>query len=200
MWLVATEDEVSEAVARKLLADVGVDAETADYVRRNGYGYLRKKLGAFCKIRHRPILLLTDLDQQDCAPNLKQKWFGGNDAPNTLVFRVAVREVEAWLIADRDGLAAFLRVTLTSINRDPEGIGDPKRYLIDLARNAPREIREDLTPRRGSIAPQGFGYNNRICQFISDRWSVQRAANASDSLRRARTRLRQCADTWHSQP
>lgn len=198
MWLVATEDEVSEAVARKLLVDAGADPNSADFTRRNGYGYLKNKIDAFCSIRNRPILVMTDLDRGDCAPNLRRRWLGGRSAPGNLIFRIAVREVESWLIADRTGLAKYFQVAATKIECDPERITDPKRYLVHLARRAPRAIREDLLPPRGSIATQGFGYNTRVCEFVSGHWSAERAANASNSLERARLRIRQCSESFPS--
>lgn len=47
-----------------------------------------------------PVILLTDLDADNCAPELKRKLLGGLEQAENLVFNVAVDEAEAWLMAD----------------------------------------------------------------------------------------------------
>jgi hypothetical protein len=55
--------------------------------------------------------------------------------------RVAVREVESWVLADRRRIANFLSAPLNSIPMDPEQLDDPKMALLTLARAHARSRR-----------------------------------------------------------
>jgi hypothetical protein len=101
-------------------------------------------------------------------------------------FRVAVRSLEAWLLADREEMSRFLDVSLSLLPLEPETLPHPKQALVELAkRSKKREIREDMVPVPGPGARVvGRGYSGRIIEFASERWSPQRAAKHSDSLHR----------------
>jgi hypothetical protein len=181
MFLVATEDALSEAVARRLVAEaIGTASEEIEAVRKGGYGYLKNRLPVFCTIgRRRPVFVLTDLDKATCAPRLIARWMSGLTHSPLLLFRVAVREIEAWLMADRPAMAEFLHISLAKIPRRPEAIQDPKQQLLTIARKAPRALRNDLLPARGTPTSQGLGYNARLCEFVQESWSPDRAAENS---------------------
>jgi len=188
--LVATEDEISESVAIRLIGQTAANMSDLQLVRKNGNGYLRSRIGTFMSVaKRRPVLMLTDLDQTKCAPTLIRKWTKGKALPTRFLFRVAVREVESWLLADREGIAKYLSIAPQKITSAPEEIADPKAYLLDLARGAPRELRNELLPAKGSIASQGFGYNSRLREFVAKDWSPKRAAERCESLRRALDRV-----------
>ena len=106
---VATEDMLSEAVALRLLAEHSPRLMLHQSLHQQGFGYLKRKLNAFRQMAQRqPVFLLTDLDRQQCALELITQWSNGRPYPTNLLFRVAVREVEAWLLADRENLSTFL--------------------------------------------------------------------------------------------
>jgi len=66
---------------------------------------------------------------------------------------VAVREVEAWLLADGTNFSRFLRVQEGALPKDVEAIKDPKACLIGLARKSrSREIAS--VSRHGPAARQ----------------------------------------------
>ena len=97
----ATEDELSETVLLKVLKHLNRFAVGNCY-RRGGYGYLRKTISGWNgAARGIPFVLLTDLDDCECPQKLLETWLGTTRHPN-LLFRVAVREVESWLLADRE--------------------------------------------------------------------------------------------------
>jgi hypothetical protein len=99
-------------------------------------------------------------------------------------------EIESWVIADRDRLAAFLHVQAHRIPNDPDSIPQPKEFIVNLARRARRrEIREDLVPRPGSTAAVGPAYNARLIEFVELSWNAVEAATLSPSLARAIKRL-----------
>jgi hypothetical protein len=106
---------------------------------------------------------------------------------------VAVREVEAWLLADHEAMSKLLAVKPAVPPRNPDELPDPKATLLSLAQKAPRDVRNDLTPKKGAAAPQGLGYNAVLCPWVRHVWRPERAARRSDSLARARLRLRERA-------
>ncbi|MEQ1550542.1 hypothetical protein [Sphingorhabdus sp.] len=187
---VATEDELSEAVAVRLVTEVFGDGKIGNRLGRKGNGYLRTKIGNFRQMANRePVLILTDLDDTSCAPNLIEQWSGGIANPENLLLRVVVRETEAWLLADRKGIADFLGVSPNRIPLNPESIQDPKRFLLNLARSAKRDVRSELIVSKGVVASQGLGYNRLLSAFVSTDWGLTNAAESSNSLYRAMTRL-----------
>lgn len=180
----AVEGIVDEAVVRKLIAHA--DATPGDVYGRQGKSFLRQKIVSYNNAAQRmPWIVLVDLDRDhDCAPPLRIAWLP-QLAPY-LCFRVAVREVEAWLLADRERLAQFLRVARKKLPPDPEALDDPKTTMVNLARvSRRRDIREDMVPRPGSGRQVGPAYSSRLIEFASGDWRPDVAADRADSLRRA---------------
>jgi hypothetical protein len=191
MCLVATEDALSESVALKMLRERAINIEAVKCLRKQGFGYLKQRIPNLCDAAGNGfnVFVLTDLDQRQCAASLMNDWFANRQVPDRLLFRVAVREVEAWIMADRQEFAEFLGISSQKIPADVEGLADPKRHLLRLAGAAKREVRRELVPRTGSLASQGFGYNDLLAQFVVERWSSERAAQNSASLNKAIMRL-----------
>lgn len=190
----ATEDELSEAVGVRLLAEIpGVTPGLL--IRRGGNGYLRSRLRSFCEMaRNRPVLVLTDLDTYPCPSILRKKWFGRLGQPPELILRVAVQEVEAWILADHLAVAGLIgKHVTTQLPPNPDAVSDPKSLLLRLARRAPRDVRLDLCSRADTPTRPGLGYTNRLCEFVNGDWEPRRAAERSKSLRSARGRLRALA-------
>jgi len=192
-WAVlATEDELSEEIGSCLAAEAGI--EIGQRLRRGGSGYLRSRIANFCEMAERqPVLLLTDLDRINCPPALLEIWFGTRVRPKNLLFRVAVREVESWLLADHEAMRRLVGRRATRLPVDPDELADPKRTLLALAQRAPRAVRDDLVVQQGAIASQGLGYNARLCQLVREAWQPERAAVHSPSLFRTRVRLKELA-------
>ncbi len=192
---IATEDELSEAVAVRLIKEAFGDGRVGNRLGRKGNGYLIKKLPSLRQMANRePVLLLTDLDDTNCAPILLQQWSGGQALPDNLLLRVAVRETEAWLLADRNGLADLLGISPDKTPLDPESIPDPKRFLLSLAHRAKRTVRSELIASKGAVASQGLGYNRLLSYFVSNNWQLEAAIDNSASLSKAVVRLRELAD------
>ena len=189
-FAIATEDALSEAVAETLLTQVG-GHRVEMRLRKNGFGYLKSRAYDFDRIARTvmPVLLLTDLDQGSCAPGLIARWLPSGHHPR-LLLRVAVRETESWLLADRAAFAALLGVPQARVPARPDELSDPKAALLGLVRNSKRrELRDDLLPRPGVAFPVGLGYNDRLRRFVREDWDSRRAADASPSLARTLARL-----------
>jgi hypothetical protein len=188
----AVEGIVDEAVLRRLVQHMG--AKPGSVYGKNGKTHLQQRLAGYNQAaRFSPWLVLVDLDHDaDCAPPFRLAWLP-NPAPY-LCFRVAVREVEAWLLADQERLSTFLSITASRVPREPEAELDPKRAMVDLAKQARRrEIREDMVPRPGSGRTVGPAYASRLIEFVSHPtagWRPDVAAKRSDSLRRCLACLR----------
>lgn len=191
----AAEGLVDEAVLRRLLEHVG--AATGPIYGKNGKAHLRRHLRGYNQAaRYSPWLVLVDLDDDaHCAPPFLQEWLP-DPAPN-MCFRVAVREIEAWLLADRERMAAFLQVGAGRIPPEPEALNEPKRALVQLAgQSRRRDIREDMVPRPGTGREVGPAYTSRLIEFVWEHrrgWRPEVAALASDSLRRCLVSLRKLA-------
>ncbi|QQV77254.1 hypothetical protein H5J25_18415 [Sphingomonas aliaeris] len=186
----ATEDELSECVAVKLVTQVVPGGTIGLKLRKGGAGYLRSSFNKFCQMANREyVLLLTDLDRLICAPELINSWAGGFPLPEKLLFRVPVREIEAWLLADRQGMAALMGISEASLPSQPDDLPDPKGTLLNAARNASRSVRSELVVGRNTLASQGLGYNRVLSNYVETIWNIDRAADRSPSLRRAVDRL-----------
>lgn len=109
------------------------------------------------------------------------------------MFRVAVREIESWLLADHQAMRSLLGQKAGKLPEAPDDLPDPKQTLLSLAQRAKRDVREDIVANRGSVASQGLGYNARLGQVIRQAWEPARAADRSPSLVKARARLRALA-------
>jgi hypothetical protein len=193
----AVEGIVDEAVVRRLLCDA--QAIPGEVYGKNGKAHLRQRLRGYNNAaRHAPWIVLVDLGRDaDCAPPLRSAWLP-DPAPH-MFFRVAVRAVEAWLLADRHGMASFLKVRRQSIPADPEKLEDPKGVIVDLARQSRRrEIREDMIPRPGSGRRVGPAYSSRVIEFASTFWRPETALECCDSLKRTVEGLRRLVDEWSS--
>jgi hypothetical protein len=187
---IASEDELSEVIAAKLIDKVVPGGKVGLRLRKDGSGYLRSSLHKFCQMARREyVLLLTDLDKHHCAPGLIATWTGGQPLPAKLLFRVPVREIEAWLLADRLGFAQLMQVDEARVPPDPDTLPDPKQALLTVARHAARSVRVELIASRGALASQGLGYNRVLSNYIETVWDIDRAAERSPSLRRLVVRL-----------
>ena len=193
----AVEDDLSAAVIRKILACSGQPFYAGTSYIGQGFGYLRKNIRGFNKAAQgTPWIVLTDLDQSICPPELIRVWLPEPKHPN-LLFRVAVREVEAWLLADRGGFASFLGIRKELLPLNADAIQEPKQHLINLARKSRRrEVRDDIVPPHGSTRQIGPNYNGRLVSFVHKKWDVLVATQSSESLTRTFNSLSKFSPTW----
>ncbi len=191
----AVEGIVDEAVARRLIIEAGGIPGTV--YNCEGKDSLRKRIKGYNNAaQHAPWLVLVDLDSNaSCAPSLRQTWLPV-PAP-WLCFRIAVRQVEAWLLADAKSLAAYLGVAKRKIPDNPEALLDAKTAMVNLARfSRRRDIRQDMVPRSSSGRKVGPAYTSRLVEYVENHWQPARAAQHADSLRRAIHCLEQLVTQW----
>lgn len=184
VWVAAVvEGPTDAAVAERLLEHVGLALGPVYGLRGKAYNDQRLK-GYNNAARFAPWLVLRDLDRDGpCASALVDALL---PAPSShMRFRVAVREMEAWLLADAGALSRHLSVPIGQIPSNPDDLPDPKRALVQIAqRSSKREIRRDMAPRAGSGAMVGPGYTTFVVEFARTRWRPEVAAIQSPSLAR----------------
>ena len=188
----AVEDELSEHLLRVSLAQSGRPFIVGVVYGRQGNGYLKRMLPAFASAcRGSTHLVMVDLDDRPCAPDLIEDWFDCTIAmyaarrhPN-LIFRIAVREAESWVMADRDAFASFLGISLNHVPLRPDSLPDPKKALLDLVRKCRnRDLKNDIVPRPGEKRTIGPDYNGRLVEFVSSSWRASEAEKSSQSFGR----------------
>lgn len=196
----AVEDDLSEAVVHKLLRGVcGASCvpQRLGRGRAGGNSQIRKNLLQYVDLASKqPVVVITDLDDCNCPIALISDWFGSRKVPAGMAFRIAVRETESWLMADRSGFSAFLEVPEHVIPDNVEAIAHPKEYLIRIANGAKRDLRSEILPARGSLARQGLGYNDALSRFVRESWNAETAKTGSESLRRAISGLERLRHVW----
>ncbi|MCL6581042.1 MAG: hypothetical protein K6U08_05430 [Firmicutes bacterium] len=183
----AVEGDLDEAVGRRLLALVGLECWEKPFGLKGKHG-LVKSLPAYCRSARRdPWFILLDLDRDaTCAPVLIEQLVGPK-APELLSLRIAVRAVESWLMADRDGFAKFLAVAPSAVPVDPDEVPVPKQTVVNLARRSrSRQVRQALVPEPESSGVAGPLYGTWLASFVSrpeDGWDPVTAATNSPSLK-----------------
>lgn len=197
----AVEDLLSEAAARRLLCVCRSPVAIGSVYGKSGFGYLRRTARSFNNAaKGTPFLLLTDLDTGECAPRLVADWLGVAPHPN-FIFRVAVREVESWILADSRNLPRFLGIPQSVFPGDPDALQDPKATLIQLAAKSPRRtLKAAILPTAGTTARIGPGYNIVLSGFVRESWDPSGAAERSESLRRALSAVSEFTPVWTRAP
>lgn len=178
---VVYEDEVSLSLMERIIGSATGGLAIDRHYPAHGYGKIRAKIKSYnAAARYMPFFILTDLDMNDCAPGLIREWLGGAPSPG-LIFRVAVREAESWILADTKGFSRFLSVSEALLPSEPDLLPDPKAALLKLAARArKRVIRDALLPHE--FARQGPDYNGTLQAFIRREWNLSAARRRSPSF------------------
>jgi hypothetical protein len=184
------EDALSLVVMAKLLAHTGRGYTVTRQLVERGFGNIRRSVAKYRTASHvLPHVVLTDLDQAVCPPFLREQW-GVATLPNSMLFRVAIREVEAWLLADRVGFSDFAGIPQNKISQAPESLVDPKQTLLNLVRRSRnRRLAIELIPSQGSRVSIGPLYNERLSTYVRENWDVDAAMALAPSLKRTVDRL-----------
>lgn len=182
---VAFEDALHEALILKILGSFYGKYEVHRTYNEHGDSQLKRKIAAFNHAARRiPYLVLTDLDRVPCPPQKISDWLPQGAAPNML-FRIAVREAEAWVLAHRTAVAELLGTQPNKIPGDVDQIADPKQFLINLARKSRKKlIRSGIPPKPSSTSSIGRDYNTILTHFVLKTWDPDVARVSSGSLRR----------------
>jgi hypothetical protein len=191
------EDVLSEAVIKQMLKQSQRPFSVGNCLNKRGNDQIKKNLLGFNHAaKGMPYLVLTDLDNAECPLVILSEWLTQPKHPN-LLFRIAVKEVEAWLLAHRAAFAEFLGVSVDLIPVDADLIPDPKQLLINLAKKSKkRNLRDGIVPDRNSTAKIGKDYNGQLIQFVNQNWQAASAQTNSPSLKRAMNAIVNFQPTW----
>lgn len=160
---------------------------------QNGKANLRRALPGYnAAAKWSRWIVLVDLDKEfDCAPALVADWLP--NASEHMRFRVVVRQLEAWLMADREHFSSFFAVSLRAVPEEPDELLNAKGRVLELMATSRRKaIRRDMVPRQGSGRRVGPAYTSRLIEFITNRetgWRLDAAASRSPSLSKCLVRL-----------
>lgn len=192
----AFEDSLTESLTFKILRTMPHYATRMIY-NRGGNGYLKRTINGFNNAaKGTPFLVGTDLDEYECPAALINDWLT-REKHNNLLIRVAVREAEAWVLADRHRFADFLGINVTNVPEDVESLANPKEALIQLVRKSKKKrLREDICPPINSTRRVGPNYNARLGSFVSELWDPTDARLNSLSLDRTIARLTAFRPQW----
>jgi hypothetical protein len=181
---IACEDPLSEAVALKLLEGSKNEFIVGAVYRKNGKTYLNQRVKGFNKAsKGMPYFFLVDLDNDGCAPALINSWMGDQTKNQNFIFRIAVEEIEAWILADIENFSSFVGINKDLIPQDSDAIHNPKEFLVKVVKSSSkRDIKTSIIPKNNSTAKVGPNYNGKLIEFINTRWSVAEAQLRSKSL------------------
>lgn len=175
---------MDEAMANRILIDVGHTPGSC--YGKKGFAYIRDKIGNFNQtasiINYFALVDFMDTGFS-CPGEVVTTWLPYREPK--MLLRVVVRELESWLLADRENMADFLQIATSKVPANPEILTDPKLILVNLARHSrKKQIREALVPEIGSTSSVGRLYTSEIIRFISLKWNITRARQNAPSLDR----------------
>lgn len=191
------EDAPSAAVADKLVTARNTRPGNRLLFREGfpavmrGYGTIKSKCETFLKMARTGshTFILTDLDTAECPCALIRDWFAipqdvPVDLPSECIFRVAVREVESWILADHAAWAEYIKIPAANFSKTPDQLNDPKEHILTVIRRKGRmKFHREMLPK--GAAHIGPRYNEVLCKFVKTSWQPERAAENSPSLDRA---------------
>jgi hypothetical protein len=192
---IAVEGDSDVPVIRKVLTYAGF--EVAVVQGRGGKSKIDANLAAYnAAAALQPWLVVRDLDHDaSCAPELLAQLAFAPAA--WMRFRISVRELESWILADAGAVSRFLRIKRKSVPTDPDSLDDPKLTLLTLAASSPNEaIKADMVQAPGTCAKEGPGYVSRVRELVTKLWSPHVARGRSDSLDRCLQSLESLHEFW----
>jgi len=194
------EGRTETLVARRLLPHCGHTLGTV-YGER-GCNYVQEKAPFFLHYATQDagLLVLTDFRdaQEKCIRKALERYLLDrvSSPPPTCLLCFAVREMESWLLADRDSMASFLRVKPNLLPTHPENEVYPKKKLVEIAgKSASRKIREEIGLARNKSSGTGPLYTARIEEFAEKHWCIETAMAGAPSLERCVRHLRELSAT-----
>jgi hypothetical protein len=185
------EDQLCAELAQAIVLQSGKAVEIQSALVANGCAPFKTMIEKMNNIARNvmPVFMLADADQAPCVVTQRNQWMPTNPAQN-FSLRLAVREAEAWILADHEGLSEFASFSAALMDRAPDELNDPKQELLRLIRRSKRrDLREEMLPKKGAKNLVGLGYNLHLTRFVREHWSADRASQRSPSLARSIPRV-----------
>ena len=106
----AVEDALSEAVLRTILRQSGQRFAIGTCYQRGGFGYLKEDNRGIQPSGEGHAIFRPDGSRSVSMPaSMIADWLRVPKHSN-LLFRIAVRQVESWVLADQEAMASFLGI------------------------------------------------------------------------------------------
>jgi hypothetical protein len=136
---IAVEGPTDVPVARRVLEAVGLGI--GPVYQKGGKGGLDRRLSGYNRAALiSPWMVLRDLDHDAPCPAALVAELLPRRSPS-MALRIAVPQVEAWLLADAERMSSYLSVPRSAVPPLPEELPDAKQRLVDLARATWHESR-----------------------------------------------------------
>jgi hypothetical protein len=184
---IAVEGASDVAAVEKMLASRGISVDPKSIFVKRGHGNLDKKLtGSNNGAARSPWFVLRDTDRDDCPAALRERLLPDANKNPGMCFRLAVRSIEAWLLADMEAFAKTFSVTTHAIPSAVEELINPKESLVNICRGSRKSlIRSGIVPPPGSRGRVGPEYVTYIADYARTAWRPDIAATNAPSLARA---------------
>lgn len=184
---IATEDILTEEILIKIISSLD-NISIPHKLGKQGSGFLLnslQKLNELSRAHH--VIAIFDLDLKPDAEEFKSLLENKiTNKTQTFNIIISVREIESWILADREGFSEYLSISKEKICRAPDELLDPKEKIISLARLSKiSDIKKGIPPKKGAAAKVGLSYNSLLSNFIRDKWDSERASKYSPSLLKA---------------
>ncbi|MCU0498295.1 MAG: DUF4276 family protein [Anaerolineae bacterium] len=188
------EGTLDEMVLRRVLShyrEIQVDA----CFGKQGKSFIEQRIDKFNQAANRfPHIGLVDLDQEVCPSALIRRLLP-HGIDEQFILRVAIREIESWLIADRDNLSAYLGVAANKLPIYPENEPNPKEAIVSACRSSKNKtIREGIVPQAQTGSKIGPAYVTLLENFALTQWDVTKARQQANSLNRAMNAIQRFID------
>ena len=185
----AAEGLIDIAVCRRIAFESGF--EPGNEYGGHGKSKLDERLNGYNAAAMRtPWLVARDMDHDGRCPGaLVAKLL---PSPSQLIcFRIAVRTIESWLLADCEAFSERFSVTEAQLPRLPEQLENPKQFMLALLfRSRSREVLATMVHEAGDGALRvGAQYNSTFSHFAGHEWRPEIAAVRAGSLRASLRRL-----------
>ena len=189
------EDAVTTSIIKRILIYCSDCFEIISELPARG-GQVKSKIKEFNELSNfYPVVLLIDLDNDDCAPLLLNRLIENKN--DNFIFNIAVDEAEAWLMADKEGFSTYFKIKLEDMPFAYQTKQGGKNALTEMyfaykssmyltheliKKSKSLEYKQQLTPKKG--AAKGPEYNSCMLPFIQNAWDIDDARKNSDSLNR----------------
>lgn len=186
---VVVEGPSDLAAVETILASRGARADLDRAIVTGGKTNLDPRVDGYnAAARHGSWFVLRDADHDgdDCPVRLRERLLAPERQAASLSLRIAVRSLEAWLLADVDAVADHFKVPQSRLPARPEEENRPKQVLVNACRSSRRsDVRRGVVPPAGSPRTVGPEYVAFVSEFFLRAWRPDEAAASAPSLARA---------------
>ena len=197
------EDFATQEIIKRIIVHCSIDIKIIAALPARG-GQIKRDILKFNDLSKKyPVIMLTDLDAYNCAPEMLYNLIHTIPKENTFILNIAIDEAEAWLMADREGFSRYYHVPISAIplpksvkfkgnNYRNEMIFDYKASLYMMNNIIPKSTKDEVVKQLHSLkgAKKGPEYNSAMEPFIRNHWNIENAMLNSDSLVRMVNRIK----------